>query len=169
MALAAKQPHSMILPPTHWTIGVVFLGSEASPSLLQTSCCSLWANYSVFDPSDHRVFLQRVFSLSMWSAAIFSWALRCRIWRKAFSLVRPLLSSCWCKTHLTVVTGTSPPAASNSLQTRLFVVFGWLVTICFSLSSRWCFVFSSWSWQWHNCAMHSILRNSCLYSWSWDL
>ena len=65
-------------------------------SLTQT----LWSNNSVFVSSDHRVFLQKVFSLSMWSAVNFSRTLRSCVWIKSFFLVRQLLSSCWCKTHL---------------------------------------------------------------------
>ena len=36
-------------------------------------------NSPVFISSDQRVFLQKVFSLSIWSAANFSWALRCLV------------------------------------------------------------------------------------------
>ena len=62
--LAAKQHHSLILPAPCWTVGVVFLELKASPSVLQTYCCSLWSNNSVFVSSDQRVFLQRRASFS---------------------------------------------------------------------------------------------------------
>ena len=39
----------------------MFLELKASPPLLQTYCCSLWSDNSVFVSSDHRVFLQKGF------------------------------------------------------------------------------------------------------------
>ena len=51
----------MLPPPTCVTVGVVFLGLKVSPSLLKTYCCSFWPNNLLFVPSDHRVFLKKVF------------------------------------------------------------------------------------------------------------
>ena len=64
------------------------------------------------------------------------------------------------KTHLTVDTDTCPAAASNSLQICFLMVYSWLLTLLtsFSLSSRWWFMFSSWSWWWQDCAINFILK-----------
>lgn len=124
--LAAKQPHSIILPPPCLTVGMVFLGLKASPFLLQTYCWALCPNSSIFVSSDHRTFLQKVLPLSMWSAANFSQALRCCFWSKGSLLARQPLSPWRCKTRLTVDTDTCVPAASNSWQICFLVVLGWL-------------------------------------------
>ena len=47
---------------------------------------------------------------------------------KSFFLTQQPLSSCWCKTHLTVDIDTCLPAASNLLQTCFLMGFGWLLT-----------------------------------------
>ena len=52
----------------------------------------------LFVSSDRRVLLHTVFSLSTWSAANFSWALRCCIRSKGFFFSRQPLSPWWCKT-----------------------------------------------------------------------
>ena len=90
--LTAEQPHSVILPAPCLTVGVVSLGWKASPPLLQTYCCSLWPNNSMSVSCDHRVFLQKVFTLSLWSAANFSPALRFHVWIKSFFLTQQPLS-----------------------------------------------------------------------------
>ena len=42
--LAAEQLYNIILTAPWLTVGLVFLGLNTSPSLLQTYCCSLWSN-----------------------------------------------------------------------------------------------------------------------------
>ena len=84
---------------------------------------------------------RRFFSLSTWSAANFSPALRWpgstpTVWSQGFFLPQQPLSSCCCKTHLTVDTDTCLPAASNSLQTLFVAVFGWHLTILTSFLSE---------------------------------
>ena len=117
--MTAKQPHGIILP---------------APCLTVSYCCSMWSDNFV-SYNLVRVFLQRVFSLAMWSAANFSQAWRCPVWSKGSFLSRQPLSSCWCETHSTVDTDTCLPAASNSLQTCFLVVFGWLLTVLTSFLS----------------------------------
>ena len=73
------------------------------------------AKQLIFVSSDHRVFLQKVFSLSMGSAANFSRAL------SSVSGVRASFFSC--KTCLTVDTDTCLPAAPNSLQNSFLAFF----------------------------------------------
>ena len=70
-------------------------------------------------------FIQKSFSLSMWSAENFHQALRCRV----FFLAWQPLSPWQYKTCLTAVIDTCLPADSNSLQAHLLVVFGWPLTI----------------------------------------
>ena len=96
--LAAKQLHSIILPAPCLTVGLVFLGLKASPSLLQTNCCALWPNNLVFVSGYHRFFLQ-VFSLSIWSAANYSRALRCHVWSKGWFPAQQPLSMLMLHTH----------------------------------------------------------------------
>ena len=61
------------------------------------------------------VFLQKAFSLSTWSSADFSWALRYLVWCEGFFLAQQSVSLWRSKTRLTADTVTCPPVTSTSL------------------------------------------------------
>ena len=164
--MGEKQPHSIILPPPCLIVGMVFLELNASPSHFQTYGWSLWPNNSIFffflsfiGPE----FSSKAFPLSVWSAANFSWALS---WRRGF-FIACLTSSLTVTQKMLDCGDCHLSAASDSLQTCFWLTLDHPDQFC--LSRRWKVKFSSGSWQWQNCAMHFIPRNSCLYSWSWDL
>ena len=98
-----------------------------------------------------QIFAPEGFTLSMWSAANFSWALRCCIWNKILFISSSLSA------HVDV-----KHAWRRTWTPAVFIGDCFWLTLDrpnhFSRSS--CF-FSCWLWQWHNCAMHFILINSC--------
>ena len=73
--VAAKHPHSMMLPPPCFTVGIVLFGLKASPFSRQTYCWSLWPNSSILISSDQRTLHQKPLSLSLCFLAYFSLAL----------------------------------------------------------------------------------------------
>ena len=76
-------------------------GLTLSPPNISLVIVAKWLNFCFIWP-------QKAFSLSMWSAANFSWALRCRFWSKGFLLawqpLRPwrFLKHAWLWTLLPV-------------------------------------------------------------------
>ena len=156
--LAAKQPHSIILPPHCFLVALVFSGLNAWLSCLHTYCWPLWLNDHTWVLSYPTVFLQKVFSLSMWSIVEFF---------RVFLEPQPV-SPCRCKTRLTVYTDTCLPAASNSLCIRFFVFF--LVPLLIVMTNFPSPVGDSLRLLPDGGSdMHFILTNSCLHSWTWEL
>lgn len=89
-SVPAKQPQSIMLPPPHLKVSMIFLGLKSSPftppnipSVLFTpivakklSLCFIWP------------WNQKTFGSSMWSAADLSQVWRCWFWIRAFFLDR---------------------------------------------------------------------------------
>ena len=122
----------MLPPPTCLTVGVVFMGLKVSPSLLKTCCCSFWPNNLLFVPSDHRVFLKKVFFPSpcnQQQTPVELWV-----------AVSRATAASHVDTHLIVGTDTCLPAASSSLQTSFLFFFVWLILTNFLSAAGLCYL-----------------------------
>lgn len=94
--------------------------------LLQPHFLTWWPNSSVFVLSEHHLFLQKPFVLSLWTG--FSPA-----WSRDFFLVQHPFSPLWGKCVFTVGRDAAVPAVSSSWQAWCFLCCSWTSKPVYSL------------------------------------